>query len=47
MHYLDIGTPKALITVVEKQLLENHVSNILRKGFQPLMNDNRTTDLAR
>eukprot|EP01112_Ceratiomyxa_fruticulosa_P022104 TRINITY_DN8006_c0_g2_i1.p1 TRINITY_DN8006_c0_g2~~TRINITY_DN8006_c0_g2_i1.p1 ORF type:complete len:753 (-),score=129.64 TRINITY_DN8006_c0_g2_i1:148-2406(-) len=47
MHYLDIGTKKALITVVERQLLENHVGNILKKGFQPLMNDNRTTDLSR
>eukprot|EP00735_Rhodelphis_limneticus_P013729 TRINITY_DN7685_c0_g1::TRINITY_DN7685_c0_g1_i1::g.18662::m.18662 TRINITY_DN7685_c0_g1::TRINITY_DN7685_c0_g1_i1::g.18662 ORF type:complete len:792 (-),score=204.80,sp/Q8LGH4/CUL4_ARATH/54.59/0.0,Cullin/PF00888.17/3.4e-161,Cullin_Nedd8/PF10557.4/2.1e+03,Cullin_Nedd8/PF10557.4/1.4e-26 TRINITY_DN7685_c0_g1_i1:237-2612(-) len=45
-HYLDPVTRKPLISVVEKQLLENHTQRILDKGFSDLMDGNRRSDLA-
>ncbi|CAG9855429.1 unnamed protein product [Phyllotreta striolata] len=46
LHYLDSGTRYLLIHTVEKQLLSEHVSNILQKGLDQLLNENRITDLT-
>ncbi|XP_014681402.1 PREDICTED: cullin-4A-like [Priapulus caudatus] len=46
LHYLDQSTKKALITCVEHQLLGDHLSSILQKGFDNLMEANRTSDLT-
>eukprot|EP00743_Colponemidia_sp_Colp-15_P004129 GILK01004457.1.p1 GENE.GILK01004457.1~~GILK01004457.1.p1 ORF type:complete len:721 (-),score=162.74 GILK01004457.1:108-2270(-) len=45
--YLDVNTRKPLVTTVEKQLIQSHVSSILDKGFDALMDQTRTADLAR
>mmetsp|Transcript_1741 Transcript_1741/g.2670 ORF Transcript_1741/g.2670 Transcript_1741/m.2670 type:complete len:801 (+) Transcript_1741:58-2460(+) len=47
LHYLDPSTRKALITVVETQMLKAHISPILEKGFGSLMDQNRHNDLRR
>jgi len=46
LHYLDPSTRKPLINCIETQLLGLHLSNILQKGFDSLMDENRLTDLA-
>lgn len=45
IQYLDMGTKFELIHTVEKQLLSEHVSNILQKGLDSLLEENRTQDL--
>ncbi|KYQ92686.1 cullin [Tieghemostelium lacteum] len=47
IRYLDPSTKRPLIAVVEKQLIERNVSNILSKGFNNLMVENRIEDLSR
>ena len=37
IHYLDIGTRMPLINCVENQLICKHITNILNKGFDNLM----------
>ncbi|KAJ8941903.1 hypothetical protein NQ318_001758 [Aromia moschata] len=46
LHYLDSGTKYQLIHTVEKQLLSEHVNNILQKGLDQLLNENRISDLT-
>ncbi|KAI3697596.1 hypothetical protein L6452_30690 [Arctium lappa] len=45
--YLDAITRKPLVATAEKQLLEQHISAILDKGFIMLMDGNRIQDLRR
>uniref|UniRef100_A0A8C9T9Q1 Cullin 4A n=1 Tax=Scleropages formosus TaxID=113540 RepID=A0A8C9T9Q1_SCLFO len=44
--YLDQSTQKPLITTVEKQLLGEHLTAILQKGLDSLLDENRVTELA-
>ncbi|NWS96227.1 CUL4A protein, partial [Mionectes macconnelli] len=44
--YLDHSTQKPLIACVEKQLLEEHLSAILQKGLDNLLDENRISDLT-
>ncbi|XP_021785513.1 cullin-4A isoform X2 [Papio anubis] len=44
--YLDHGTQKPLIACVEKQLLGEHLTAILQKGLDHLLDENRVPDLA-
>lgn len=44
-HYLEEGTRRPLIELVEKQLLSNHVSEMLEKGFASLMDNSKWEDL--
>lgn len=46
IHYLDFNTKPQLIHTVQKQLLSEHVSNILQKGLEQLLNENRIQDLT-
>ncbi|KAF5297248.1 hypothetical protein FQR65_LT10020 [Abscondita terminalis] len=46
LHYLDNGTKPILIHTVEKQLLTEHISNILQKGLDSLLEENRLHDLT-
>uniref|UniRef100_T1IZT0 Cullin family profile domain-containing protein n=1 Tax=Strigamia maritima TaxID=126957 RepID=T1IZT0_STRMM len=46
LHYLDQSTKKALISCVEKELLGEHLSNILQKGLDNLLDENRLNDLS-
>lgn len=46
LHYLDQSTKKALISCVEKQLLGEHLTNILQKGLDHLLDENRISDLT-
>lgn len=46
LHYLDNSTKPRLIHTVEKQLLTEHVSNILQKGLDGLLEENRLHDLT-
>uniref|UniRef100_A0A0L8HIV0 Cullin-4A n=1 Tax=Octopus bimaculoides TaxID=37653 RepID=A0A0L8HIV0_OCTBM len=46
LHYLDQSTKKPLISCVEKQLLEQHLSLMLQKGLEHLLNENRISDLT-
>lgn len=45
--YLDPSTRKQLVVTVEKQLIQEHASMQLDRGFAALMDENRLTDLAR
>lgn len=45
LHYLDIGTRKPLILCVENQLISKHITNILNKGFESLMDTNSSEHL--
>ena len=45
--YLDASTRKQLVLTVEKQLIQEHASMQLDRGFAALMDENRLTDLAR
>lgn len=47
LHYLDQSTKKPVISCVEKQLLEQHLSQILQKGLDQLLSENRISDLTR
>uniref|UniRef100_A0A0B7AC95 Cullin-4A n=1 Tax=Arion vulgaris TaxID=1028688 RepID=A0A0B7AC95_9EUPU len=44
--YLDQSTKKPLIQCVEKYLLENHLKQILQKGLDQLLDENRISDLS-
>ncbi|NWV45304.1 CUL4A protein, partial [Daphoenositta chrysoptera] len=44
--YLDHNTQKPLIACVEKQLLGEHLSAILQKGLDNLLDENRISDLT-
>uniref|UniRef100_A0A8C9W1R9 Cullin 4B n=1 Tax=Scleropages formosus TaxID=113540 RepID=A0A8C9W1R9_SCLFO len=44
--YLDQGTQKPLIATVEKQLLGEHLTAILQKGLNHLLDENRIPDLS-
>ncbi|NWU67404.1 CUL4A protein, partial [Pterocles burchelli] len=44
--YLDHSTQKPLIACVEKQLLGEHLSAILQKGLDNLLDENRISDLT-
>ncbi|CAG9759330.1 unnamed protein product [Ceutorhynchus assimilis] len=46
LHYLDSATKYQLIHTVEKQLLREHVSQILQKGLDQLLTEYRLTDLG-
>ncbi|KFM72708.1 Cullin-4B, partial [Stegodyphus mimosarum] len=45
LHYLDQSTKKPLIQCVEKQLLGEHLTPILQKGLDNLLEENRLSDL--
>ena len=45
LHYLDPSTKKHLVTCVEKQLLDQHLTPILQKGLNQLLSENRIQDL--
>lgn len=47
LHYLDQSTKKPLVYLVEKQLLEQHVTQMLVKGLDQLLSENRISDLTR
>ncbi|XP_007507205.2 cullin-4B isoform X2 [Monodelphis domestica] len=44
--YLDLSTQKPLIATVEKQLLGEHLTAILQKGLNHLLDENRIQDLS-
>ncbi|XP_043113133.1 cullin-4B [Puntigrus tetrazona] len=44
--YLDQSTQKSLIATVEKQLLGEHLTAILQKGLNNLLDENRIQDLS-
>lgn len=46
VHYLDPSTKHQLIHTVEKQLLKEHVTQILAKGLDQLLSEFRLDDLA-
>ena len=46
-HYLDSRSSVALIGLCEKELIASHVSFLLEKGFDTLVNEFRTEDLRR
>lgn len=45
LHYLDNSTQHQLIHNVEKQLLSEHITNILQKGLDGLLEENKLSDL--
>lgn len=46
LHYLDSSTKPRLIHTIEKQLLTEHITNILQKGLDGLLEQNRLFDLS-
>ncbi|XP_065367431.1 cullin-4A [Calliphora vicina] len=46
LHYLDSSTKHPLIYTVEKELLAEHLTQILQKGLDTLLEENRLTDLS-
>uniref|UniRef100_A0A1B6CF55 Cullin-4A n=1 Tax=Clastoptera arizonana TaxID=38151 RepID=A0A1B6CF55_9HEMI len=46
LHYLDQSTKWSLIHTVEKQLLSEHLSSVLHKGLDSLLEENRVADLT-
>ena len=46
LHYLDQCTKHQLIVTVERQLLAEHITGILQKGLDQLLEENRTSDLT-
>lgn len=46
-HYLDGCTRHQLIVTVERQLINEHVTGILQKGLDQLLEENRLSDLTR
>lgn len=46
LHYLDSSTRKPLFACVEKQLVENHLTILLQKGLDQMLEENRIEDLA-
>jgi len=47
LHYLDSSSKWQLLHTVEKQLLSEHLSTILARGLDILLEENRLEDLAR
>ncbi|XP_040567702.1 cullin-4A [Lepeophtheirus salmonis] len=45
IHYLDISTKWQLIHTVEKQLISEHMTTILTKGLDTLLEENRKVEL--
>ena len=45
MHYLDQSSKWQLIHTVENQLISEHLSSILTKGLDVLLEENRKDDL--
>lgn len=46
LHYLDASTKWSLIHTVEKQLLSEHLTSVLHKGLDNLLEENRIDDLT-
>uniref|UniRef100_A0A8D8NJT0 Cullin-4A n=1 Tax=Culex pipiens TaxID=7175 RepID=A0A8D8NJT0_CULPI len=46
LHYLDSCTKHQLIVTVERQLITEHITGILQKGLDLLLEENRLTDLT-
>lgn len=46
LHYLDSSTKYPLIYTVEKELLAEHLTSILQKGLDLLLEENRIADLS-
>nr|CAG4640653.1 EOG090X01NX [Eulimnadia texana] len=46
LHYLDQSTKRPLIAKVEKQLISEHLTRIIQKGLDPLLEENRIGDLT-
>ncbi|KAG7315715.1 hypothetical protein KOW79_020581 [Hemibagrus wyckioides] len=46
ISYLDQSTQKPLISAVERQLLGEHMTAILQKGLNTLLDENRVTELT-
>lgn len=46
LHYLDSSTRVPLIHTVEKQLISEHITNILQKGLDSILNENRISDIS-
>ena len=46
LHYLDSTTRIPLIHCVEKQLISEHLINILQKGLDNILNENRISDIS-
>ncbi|KAJ3080356.1 Cullin-4, partial [Rhizoclosmatium hyalinum] len=45
--YLSLATKKGAVSIVERVLVENHVSLLLQRGFDNLIQDERVLDLGR
>ncbi|KAJ3142484.1 Cullin-4A [Physocladia obscura] len=45
--YLNAATRKGLVKIVEKILIEKHISLLLQRGFDNLIQDDKATDLGR
>ncbi|XP_058053997.1 cullin-4A [Anopheles bellator] len=46
LHYLDSCTKHQLIVTVERQLINEHITGILQKGLDQLLEENRLADLT-
>lgn len=46
LHYLDMSTKRQLIYCVEKQLLSEHKTQLLQKGLDMMLDQNRLTDCS-
>ncbi|KAK2719883.1 cullin-4B-like [Artemia franciscana] len=46
IHYLDQSTKRSLIATVEKQLISEHLTAIVQKGLDVLLEENRTPNLG-
>ncbi|XP_075233766.1 cullin 4 [Lycorma delicatula] len=46
LHYLDSATKWPLIHTVERMLLSEHLTNVLQKGLDSLLEENRVEDLT-
>jgi cullin-4 len=45
LHYLDQSTRKPLFACLEKQLIEAHLTTLLQKGLDQMLDENRVEDL--
>lgn len=45
-NYLAKNTRTSLITLIQEKLIQQHVKNILKKGFKTMMKNNRTEELS-
>ncbi|XP_063244252.1 cullin-4A [Bacillus rossius redtenbacheri] len=46
LHYLDKQTRRPLVSAVEEKLVADHLTNILQKGLDALLDENRIADLT-